>query len=321
MEPHTMRNGAAQLLTSTLLAASLFGLAACSSDGTSRVSVRLTDAPGDGIEAAVITVSQVSLKGSGAQGEGSGDVVLRSEPFTTDLLTLANDTADLVDDALVPHGTYQELRFVISGGYVVVLEDGERRLYASQGYGPLPAGMTVFGELQMPSLSSSGLKVKFAQDADVTVSSEQEQKVILVDFDVAQSFGHAAGNSNRWVMHPVIKGADLEFSGSVAVTLSAGTSPLPQVDGVSLTPAAFSAVLVNVEGSEEPMAFTDTDADGVFEARFLFLLPGTYTLTVRGPPGVTFSTGPALSQQVTVSGGAESTVAFTLVDVAAAAAN
>ena len=75
-------------------------LAACDSDSgvdadTGRVSILLTDAAGD-VEAAVVTISKIYL-----QGEG-GEVVLMEGAVTTDLLTLANDAATLVEDASSP---------------------------------------------------------------------------------------------------------------------------------------------------------------------------------------------------------------------------
>lgn len=295
------------LLSSLVLAVGMLGLAACGDDN-SKVTVKLTDAPGDGFEKAVVTISKVYLKG-GAEGE----VVLRDEPITTDLLTLANDTADLVKDADVPQGTYRELRFVISGAYVQVTEDGATRVYATSNYDQVPAGTKVDGELQTPSLSTSGLKVKFANDADVTVSSEQEQKVILVDFDVAQSFGHQAGGSGRWVMSPVIKGADLEFSSNVVVSLSLGAGvTLPVVGDAQVSLSAFNAVLVNAEGSREPLAFSDADGNGTYEANFKYLIPGAFQVEIQGPAGVGFTTNPSIPASVTATGGAQSNVAFTL---------
>ena len=37
--------------------------------------------------------------------------------------------------------------------------------------------------------------------------SHQGKKILLVDFDETQSFGHAA---NGWVMHPVVTGGELQ---------------------------------------------------------------------------------------------------------------
>ncbi|GMU07918.1 DUF4382 domain-containing protein [Corallococcus caeni] len=297
-------------LTSTLLLATgMLFLAACG-DSNARVTLKLTDAPGDGIEKAVVTISKVYLKGSvDGKEDGKGDVVLLSEPVTTDLLTLANDTADLVKDAEVPAGTYKELRFVITGGYIQVKQDGASRIFAtSRDYAGLPDGAQVDGDLQMPSASSSGLKVKFDKDADVTITSDDDQKVILVDFDVAQSFGKEAGGSGKWVMRPIIKGADLEFSGNVEVSLEAGDVSLP------LGPAqlsSFSAVLINADGSRETMSLTASTATR-YVADFKFLLPGTYQVDLVGPEGVTFSTDLTRPATATVGSGAEANVDFVL---------
>ena len=92
----------------------------------------------------------------------NGKVVLSDEAVTTDLIDLANSTSVLVDGEPVPAGTYTELRFVITGGYIEVENaDGSTSIYASATYAGLPAGAVVTGDLQMPSLGSSGLKVKF----------------------------------------------------------------------------------------------------------------------------------------------------------------
>ncbi|WP_223634359.1 DUF4382 domain-containing protein [Corallococcus sp. EGB] len=298
-------------LTSTLLLATgLLCLTACGNSDKAHVTLKLTDAPGDTFEKAVVTISKVYLKGS-AEGDanGKGDVVLLSEPVTTDLLTLANDAADLVKDAEVPPGTYKELRFVITGGYVQVKQDGGSRIFAtSANYEGLPAGAHVDGDLQMPSASSSGLKVKFDKDADVSITSDEDQKVILVDFDVAQSFGKEAGNSGRWVMRPVIKGADLKFSGNVRVTLEAGSVSLPQGPAQL---AGFSAVLINAEGSRETVSFA-ASTNTRYVADFNYLLPGTYQVELVGPAGVSFTTDLARPATATVGSGTESDVHFVL---------
>ena len=94
-----------------LLAVALTALAGCGDGagpgGTTALSLKLTDAPGD-VQHAFVTITEINLAG------GSGNVVLRDEPYTGDLLTLAGTTVDLVTDAEVPSGTYSQLRFVIS---------------------------------------------------------------------------------------------------------------------------------------------------------------------------------------------------------------
>ncbi len=292
-----------QILASCLFTLAL-GLIGCG--GESTVTIKLTDAPGD-FKRAVVTISQVELLGEGEDNR----VVLLDQAKTTDLLTLANDTADLVKDAVVPAGTYKELRFVITGAFIEVEEaDGSTKIYASSpNYAGLPEGAQVAGQLQMPSYGQSGLKVKIADPVTV----EGEQKVILVDFDVAQSFGHQAGNSGRWVMTPVIKAAEITFSGTVTVTLTRAEGvTLPSRDGQQLTLANFQATLTNAGNSTETVPFTDANGDGVFEAQFHYLIPGTFSVAIVGPSGVRFTTNPASPQSVSVGSGKQVSVAFTL---------
>src|ERR1043166_4095394 len=99
----------------TLILGAILVTACGQSSGS--ISIKLKDAPGD-FKAAVVTISEIDLVGSG------GVTVLSSASTTTNLLTLANDTADLVKNVNVEPGTYSELRFKISGAYVEVENSG-----------------------------------------------------------------------------------------------------------------------------------------------------------------------------------------------------
>ncbi len=298
-----------QRMTRGLLLASALGAAACSDGtgpGTGKLSLLLTDAPGD-IKAAVVTISEIDLQGSG------GTQVLSSTETTTDLLTLAGDAQLLVQGAVIPAGTYTQLRFVITGGYVEV-EDvgGGSSIYASSPtYAGLPNGAVVAGPLQMPSFAQSGLKVTLPGNA-LTIADGGE-KVLLVDFDVSQSFGHVAGQSGTWVMHPVVQATDVTVSGSFKASLELGT-------GITLPGTVvlgdFSAVLTASDNSTTTVSFTDPNSTGVFEAQFDFLAPGDYTLSLPLPAGVTaFTTSPAVPLPVTVSAGQQRSAALTLTTV------
>jgi hypothetical protein len=193
-----------------LACASLMVLAGCSTgpDDTSRVTVLLKDAPGDVLEA-VVTIDRIYLQGgedaaaegTEAESQEAGQVILLDEPVTVDLLTLADQWMTLVDGVEVPSSQYGQLRFVISGAYIKVeTETGEQIFASSPDYAGLPAGAEVTGELQMPSFAQSGLKVNFQGGLSL-----QSESTLLVDFDVAESFGKEAG-SGMWVMHPVLNG-------------------------------------------------------------------------------------------------------------------
>ena len=275
---------------------------ATENNGQPRVTVRLTDAAGD-IKAAVVTISEVNLQGS------NGKVVLRSDPITTNLVTLANSTATIVDAAVVPSGTYSELRFVITGGYVEVDNgDGTSSIYASSPtYSGLPPGAVVTGNLQMPSLGQSGLKVEFPS-TELSITSDQD---LLVDFNVSQSFGHVAGNSGNWVMHPVIKGAQFSVGATIVASLKLNTGvTLPALPSGPVSLSAFKATL-----NGETVSFTDPDGDGTFTATFRFLLPGTYTLSVQVPTGLAITTNLSLPVDVTVAAGETATKAVVIQSV------
>lgn len=277
------------------------GLAACDDgttgprgDGDARMTVLLTDAPGD-FEAAVVTITEVSL-------HGEDKVVLLDEPFTVDLLELRNDVATLVQGHELEAGRYSELRMVVSGGYLQVEgPNGESRIYASSpDYEGLPVGAEVYGDLQMPSMGQSGLKVKLPGDM---LEVAEGETVVLIDFDVAESFGHQAGNSGKWVMHPVIKATDVTFGGNVLAELELGQGVvLPELAGTLLLLSDFSVRLTPAGGgTAREGEFIDANGDGTFEFMFKGLAPGQYTLELVSPTGVIVSFAPALPITVMVT--------------------
>jgi hypothetical protein len=181
------------------------GLAGCDGQSPNSVtsfSVRLKDAPGD-VQHAFVTISEVSLVGSG------GPQVLSTAPTTVDLLTLATTAMTLVQNVEVPSGTYSQLRFKITGACLSVDDgNGGSQVYATTGYDGSVCGTAPAQTLQAPSFATSGLKVTTTGDALELTGPE---KIVLVDFDVTQSFGHEASG---WVMHPVVTGASVAATDS-----------------------------------------------------------------------------------------------------------
>ncbi len=303
-----------RLAALSLAAAALLPLAGCGdSSGSGKLSLVLTDAPGQ-VSKAVVTISQIYLQGD------NGKVVLRDTPVTTDLLTLANSTADLIKDAVIPTGTYGELRFVVTGAYVQ-LATGE--VYASsQAYEGLtaipPAGPgTVTGSLQMPSFGSSGLKVKLPTGG--LVITDAAQKVLLVDFDVSQSFGQQAGGSGMWVMHPVVTATDIELAAEIKVNVALA-------QGVSLPVGAsfadFAAVLSRDNGdgttTTEQLPLVPSQDGLSATADFQWLMAGNYGVSLTyvgsGTP-LTLVTTPVQPATLSVAGGQMPTVSFSVTGV------
>lgn len=281
-------------------------LAACD-DGThvaapGTVSLMLTDEVGDFTQARV-TISRIELAGD-AEGEGEGGPeVLLDTPFTTDLLTLSNDIATLVEDETVPGGMYSQIRFIIPEACIGVEQaDGTELVYASGDFdecGPKD------GELHLPSFDESGLKVKLPGGA---LEVDGDAHVLLLDFDVSQSFGHLAGMSGTWVMHPVIKADDISLSSGIVVQLTAADAV--DLDAVGSSLADFQAGLST---ETEPVAFTDPDDDGVFTASFVFLMPADdYEVSVGLQDGVSFdfTLDPTSPQTVALGSTEQVTITF-----------
>jgi hypothetical protein len=272
-----------------LLAA--LALAACdggTGSNQARLSIRLTDAPGD-LAQAWVKIDRIYLQGSASDSTGGRTDVLTAPTGWVDLLTLSGGrTAELVNGAVVPAGRYSELRFVVCQAYVVTKKGV---VYATSG-AELPAGVTATGQLQIPSGCASGVKVKFPRGGDA-VELESESTIMTVDFDVTQSFGHQAGNSGRWVMHPVLRATSVGFSGGIAggVSLAQGVT-LPTCGGSAVTVQAFTPRAV--AGADSLNATVGTDARYRITAA-----PGTYTMTYV--PVVGYTNGDSLTVTATPS--------------------
>lgn len=295
------------------LALSLFAalaLAACDGggtegSGTSRVSIRLTDAPGDLAEAWV-RIDDIYLKGAVDSAGGGRTDLLSARTDWVDLLTLSGGrTSELVNGAVVPAGRYSELRFVVCEAYVVTREGD---VYATRD-AVLPTGVTADGTLQMPSACSSGIKVKFPADSSLDLASESS--IMTVDFDVSQSFGHQAGNSGRWVMHPVLHATSVGFAGGIGgtVAVAAGVT-LPTCGGAAVAPAAF--VPQAATGTTTYTSSVGTDG------RYRITVPaGTYTMGYA--PALSFANGDSLmvtatpsAATATVASGGSATVDYSI---------
>jgi hypothetical protein len=274
------------------------GSSSTSPGANGKLTVLLKDAPAS-LEAAVVTISEVDLVGA------SGTLVLSTTTTTTDLMTLSNDTATLVEKAVVPAGTYGQLRFVITGGYVQTTGGA---IYASApDYQGLPSGAVVSGTLRMPSFAQSGLKIDLP-GGGLTLASQE--KIVVVDFDVSQSFGHEAGSSGAWVMHPVCKATDVVATGSLHVTLAlAPDVALP----VGATLAGFGAAVTPVAGGDTLTAQLADEGGGEFGAVFQYLAPGDYSVSFTPPAAVaTFTIDPAVPATATVSSDQETAAPFLL---------
>jgi hypothetical protein len=227
---------------------------------TTNLQIELTDAayPFEAISQANIVVSGISIVGS------EGVTPIDSTTRVYDLVQLQHgQTAILTSLALLP-GDYQEFRLKVDSA-TVTLTDG--RSFS----------------LKIPSGSSSGLKIKLAED--LTIVNGLSQRLIF-DFDLSQSFS-AIPNSAKKVeditgfrFHPVVRGVVAADTGEIAgqVALLADGSA---VSGATLT-------LENQAGDLTQTLSTQEDGSFVFA----FLPPDLYTVTVETLDGLTAVSAP-----------------------------
>ena len=262
--------------------AGLLLVAAGCSDGTgsetATVSLALTDKQGD-VEYAWVELGEIYLQGGGAGGRVTLLSAEDAEGFgLIELTELAGTTLDLVSDVEITAGNYGQMRFVIEGA---VLETEQGEVFALNA--EHPDGLAATGVLTCPSCAQSGIKVLLPGEvADLEAGAH----VIVLDFDVSQSFGHPTGDLTRWVMHPVIRGAELGFTGSVSGTVDVerdgNGDPLVVIpecpagtprDLTAFVPEAAAETLVDDLG-DPVMATAVVAEDGSFT--FPFLHPDGY---------------------------------------------
>ncbi|HEX8690965.1 MAG TPA: DUF4382 domain-containing protein [Longimicrobium sp.] len=268
-----------------LLPLAALAIAACDGGGTgsdsARVTIRLHDAPGD-LAQAWVKIDRIYFQGTSDADSLSGRFDLMSTPTGwIDLMTLSGGSfATLVNGVPVPAGSYSQLRFVVCDAYVVT-DAGQ--VFATSG-ADLPAGVTATGTLQLPSTCSSGFKVKLP-DGGITL--ENASTILSVDFDVSQSFGHQAGNSGRWVMHPVLSATEIGFSGGIGGTVAVA-------QGVALPTCGGAAVNVTQFVPQATAGTTTVSAVvNPAGAYSLAVAPGTYTMGYA--PEITFTNGDSLT--------------------------
>lgn len=157
--------------------------------GTSRMTVRMTDAPGDYDEVNVEIVD-VMIKSNSSTSEEGWVSVGNVTPGIYNLLDLTNGVNVLLADNEVEAGHLGQIRLIL-GDENTVVKDG------------------VTYDLNTPSAQQSGLKLQVNQELEADTEYN-----FLIDFDVDQSVV-AAGNSGNYNLHPVLRVVTTANGGSI----------------------------------------------------------------------------------------------------------
>ncbi|OCB72961.1 Carboxypeptidase regulatory-like domain-containing protein [Flavobacterium glycines] len=187
-----------QLFFVILLLATFF--TACNdnddSNQTARMTVRMTDAPGD-YDEVNINVQDIMMKTSTDTGEEGWKSVVSDGfvPGEYNLLDLTGGVNLLLADNVVPAGYLGQLRLVLGEGNNFVKDN-------------------VVYPLATPSAMQSGLKLMVNQTLQAGATYD-----FLLDFDVAKSIV-SAGSSGVYNLKPVIRVSTMATSGVVKGKIS-----------------------------------------------------------------------------------------------------
>lgn len=243
--------------------------ASCSSDDDAnremaRVSVRMTDAPGD-YQSVLVEVADVMIKSGTSTGDEEGWTSLGNiQTGVYDLLTLTGGVTQLLADSEVPAGHYSQIRLVLGSDNNVVTNDGETQ------------------PLSTPSAQQSGLKLQLNEELEAG-----EEYEFLLDFDVDQSIV-PAGSAGGYVLRPVIRLSTNADAGAIS----------GEVHPTAVQGNSFQTVVRATNGTHSISSYTDANGNFVLNG----VPQGTYKVTIT--PAATSGFQAQVMNNVEVSRGA-----------------
>ncbi len=207
---------------------------------TSRVMVRMVDAPGD-YDEVNIDVQDIMIKKSDGTDDSEGWISIVDDNFTPgvyNLLDLTGGLSLLLADNVVPSGYLGQIRLVLGENNTLVKGDQVM-------------------QLSTPSAMQSGLKLNVKQTLLAGATYE-----FVLDFDASKSIV-SAGSSGSYNLKPVIRVSAAATSGVIKGMIS------PVLEGYQ--------VAVSVPVGEDVIT-TFADETGKFQLNGV--PAGTYTLTL-----------------------------------------
>lgn len=168
--------------------------AGCSDDstgpmqGNGTIKLYMTDSPAS-YDSVIVFIQRIEVHRS-SNDSTDGWIVIDNNLRSFDLLQLRNGTTIVVGDSVLPSGTYNQIRFVLTDGCYVV--DGG-----------------IKHDLTVPSGMQSGIKINHTFTIQANVLYE-----LMIDFNVELSI-HITGNNN-YILRPVLRCIPLSSSGSVS---------------------------------------------------------------------------------------------------------
>lgn len=272
-------------LASRLLPALMLALAVGACDSTpvdqgeldpngevATLSVLLTDAPADYIEAAEVDIGRVELLPA-----GDGPPIVLSEDGTDGFVNLLDfqDAATMqLAEAEIEAGDYAQLRLIVEAARVGLVEGYAFRDGSTE------------KDLFVPSGAQTGIKLNLQGDEDMPLTIVPGETVLVLDFDVNQSFVLQGNFETPAGVHGVIFKPTLRVTGQdVAASISGVVST--GLEGVSVEGLVVTAEPTDagtVPGYQTLSGTAVTDETGAYTIHFL--VPGSYDVSVAVDEGL-----------------------------------
>ncbi|MHC2990562.1 hypothetical protein OB13_02785 [Pontibacter sp. HJ8] len=207
------------------LLSGLVGFSSCDSDsdsnGTAKMEVRMTDAPGD-YDEVNIDIRSVQIHKEVTDSEEGWQTLDQIHPGVYNLLDFANGRDTLLASANLPAGTISQIRLVLGDNNSLKLKDGN----------------TV--ALKTPSGQTSGVKLQINAEL-----KEDVTYVVLLDFDAAKSI--VARGNGQYNLKPVVR----TITQAIAGGIKGKVTPADAKPGIYVISAANDTIggFANDEGN------------------------------------------------------------------------
>jgi hypothetical protein len=260
-----MGKGLVNLMKCLCALVTIFFLTSCSgggSSGTGTLQVDLTDASTDAYQAIYVTINEVQVHPSRANGGESSWQTIANPEKTYNLLELVNGVRATLTITELASGSYSQLRLIL--GKTKTVDNnilGNPHPYANY----LIDDSDNEIELKVPSGLQTGIKIVggfFIESSDSTD--------LILDFNAAKSVV-LPGNNGKWLLKPTIKILET-VENSVTGMMDNG---ITVQEGVLVGAQTYNPAATDIKDVVTIETASVTDANGSYT---LYLPPGTYNI-------------------------------------------
>lgn len=208
--------------------------------GTGTMEVRMHDAPIDSADEVNVFIERVEVN---REGSSDGWQTISEPQKSFNLLDLINGAYEVLGEAELETGTYQQIRLILSqDGHNVVI-DGD------------------IHEMMVPSGAQTGVKLNVNAEIKPDITY-----ILLLDFDASRSVVKAGQNNPAvsYLLKPVVKATNQAITGNIGGTVS---------------PAEAQPVIYAIADSDTLSSTIADTTDGTF--KLIGLEEGSYTVSVN----------------------------------------